>query len=52
MKANQAAFDIGQMAQRMAEGYFTHVAAIRIATDPRAPVLSPPTEPGKLVPEG
>jgi hypothetical protein len=52
MKANQAAFDISQMADRMAQGYFTHAAAVRIATDPRAPARSPPTEPGKLVPEG
>jgi hypothetical protein len=52
MKVNQAAFDVGQMAQRMAEGYLMHVAAIQIATDPRASALSPAVKPGQLVPEG
>jgi hypothetical protein len=28
-KVNQAAFDIGQMTERMAQGYATHVAAIQ-----------------------
>jgi hypothetical protein len=32
---NQAAFDIGQMIERVADGYYTHVAAIQIAGDPR-----------------
>lgn len=49
---NQAALDVGQMAQRLSEGYFTHLAAIQVAKDPRAIALSPPVEPGKLVPEG
>jgi hypothetical protein len=52
MKANQAAFKLGQMAERLAAGYHAHVAAIQIARDPRAPLLSPEVEPGKLVPEG
>ena len=33
LKVNQAAFDIGQMAERMAEGYFMHLAAIQVAKD-------------------
>jgi len=40
------------MAYRMYEGYFMHVAAIRVATDPRAQTLSPNVEPGQIVPVG
>jgi hypothetical protein len=50
LKANQAAFDIGQMTQRMVEGYFMHLAAIQVARDPRALALSPNVEPGQIVP--
>jgi hypothetical protein len=52
MKANQAAFEIGQMAERLAAGYNAHIAAIQIAGDPSATSLSPQVEPGKFVPEG
>jgi hypothetical protein len=38
---NQAAFDIGQMAHRMSEGYLMHLAVIQVATDPRSVALSP-----------
>jgi hypothetical protein len=31
MKANQAAYDVGQLAQDMGRGYAAHIAAIRIA---------------------
>ena len=31
MKANQAAFEVGQLAWDMARGYAAHIAAIRIA---------------------
>lgn len=31
MKANQAAYDVGQLAQDMARGYCVHITAIRIA---------------------
>jgi len=31
MKANQAAFDVGQLAQDMVRGYAAHIAAIRVA---------------------
>ena len=38
MKANQAAFEVGQLAWDMARGYATHIAAIRMAPrlDPQA----------------
>jgi hypothetical protein len=52
MKANQAAFNIGQMAERIAQGYYVHLAAIEVARDPRAVALSPKVEPGKRVPVG
>lgn len=52
LKPNQAAFDIGRMAYRMYEGYFMHVAVIRVATDPRAATLSPNVEPSQIVPVG
>ena len=52
LKANQAAFDIGQMAHRMFEGYYMHLAAIQVAKDPRAVTLSPNVEPGQMVPVG
>jgi hypothetical protein len=51
MKANQAAFDVGQMAQRMSDGYFMHMAAIQVAKSPHAMVLSPRVRPSS-VPEG
>ena len=47
---NQEAWDISQMAQRMSDGYFMHLAVIQVATDPRAVVLSPNVEPGQMVP--
>lgn len=52
MKANPAAFDAGQLAERMAIGFYTHAAAISVATDPRATLLSPQTLPGHIVPVG
>jgi hypothetical protein len=52
MKANQAAFETGQLAERMAQGYFAHSAAIAIATHPQAQALSPATLPGMQVPLG
>jgi hypothetical protein len=40
MKANQAAFEVGQLARDMARGYAAHIAAIRIAPrlDPKMAV--------------
>jgi hypothetical protein len=52
MKANQAAFEAGQLAERMAQGYSAHAAAIAVATHPDAQKLAPPTLPGMTVPLG
>ena len=52
MKANQAAFEVGQLASRMASGYLAHKAAITVATDPRAKMLVPPKQPGFIVSVG
>jgi hypothetical protein len=52
LKPIQAAFDIGKMAHRMAEGYYIHLAAIQVARDPRAIALSPNAAPGQIVPVG
>ena len=41
MKPNQAAFDAGQLAQRLTGGYFAHLTAITIVADPRADALAP-----------
>jgi hypothetical protein len=43
-KANQAAFDIGQLADRLAQGYYMHTAAMEVATDPRVKAIG-----GKMV---
>jgi hypothetical protein len=50
MKPNQAAFDAGQLAERLSEGYYAHLAAISVATDPRAAQLAPQIRPGHIVP--
>ncbi|HXH92049.1 MAG TPA: hypothetical protein VNN25_10750 [Thermoanaerobaculia bacterium] len=52
MKANQSAFDAGQLAERLAQGYYSHLAAIAVATDPRALKLAPRIRPGHTVPVG
>ena len=36
MKVNQAAFETGQLAERLVQGYFTHTAAIAVAKQPQA----------------
>jgi hypothetical protein len=46
---DQAAFNIGRLAHRMGEGYFTHLAAIQVATDPRAVALIPAARPGSNI---
>jgi hypothetical protein len=48
----KAALDLGQMAHRMVEGYYMHLAAIHVAKDPRAIFLSPTVEQGQMVPIG
>jgi hypothetical protein len=50
MKPNEEAFEVGQLAQRLAEGYYTYAAAIKIASNPRAEELIPVTQPGMTVP--
>lgn len=51
-KANQAAFDIGQMSERLAGTYMTYAAALTVASDPRAIALAPTINPGFVVPIG
>lgn len=52
MKANLAAFEAGQLAERMAQGYYAHSAAIAVATRPEAEGLIPAKLPGMTVPLG
>jgi hypothetical protein len=52
LKANQAAFEAGQLVERMVHGYFAHSAAIAVATQPDAQTLAPATLPGMTVPLG
>jgi hypothetical protein len=47
---NQVAWDIGRLAQRLVEEYYTHMAALHVAADPRAAALAPPIESGQAVP--
>jgi hypothetical protein len=47
---NQVAWDIGRLPQRLMEEYYTHMAALHVAADPRAAALAPPLEPGHAVP--
>jgi hypothetical protein len=46
---DQAAWDVGVMAQRLASEYYTHIAALHVAADPRAATFAPPVEPGEMV---
>jgi hypothetical protein len=45
---DQAAWDIGVLVQRLAGEYYTHMAALHVAADPRAAALAPPIEPGQI----
>jgi hypothetical protein len=47
---DQAAYDVGVMAQRLAEEYYTHIAALYVAANPRAAAFAPPLESGESVP--
>jgi len=47
---NQSAWDVGRLTQRLMEEYYTHMAALHVAADPRAAALAPPLEPGHAVP--
>ena len=46
---DQAAWDVGVMAQRLASEYYTHIAALHVAADPRTATFAPPVEPGEMV---
>jgi hypothetical protein len=48
----QTAFDIGQLAEQLAQGYYAHSAAIAVAAHPEAVRLVPATLPGHAVPVG
>lgn len=52
MIANKAACEISQLAQRMADGYFVHYAALTVAGDPNALALAPKTLNRIFVPVG
>jgi hypothetical protein len=51
-RVNQAAFDVGRLAERLAEGYYAYAAGIQIATDPRAKDLIGVAPTGHAVPVG
>jgi len=46
------ALAVGDLAHQLMWGYFSYLAAMTVAADPRAVALVPKTKPGKLVPEG
>jgi hypothetical protein len=48
--SDKAAWDVGILAQRLASEYFTHMAALYVASDPRVVALAPSVEPGQIVP--
>ncbi len=52
MRANQAAFAVGQLADRIYQGYYAYAAAIEVARDPRAKTLVPTTPLGQSVSVG
>jgi len=43
---------VGDLAHQLVGGYYSHLAAVTVASDPRATALMPATKPGRLVPEG
>jgi hypothetical protein len=51
-KANQAAFDAGKLAERLAGGYYAYIAALQVATDPLAKTLATNIPAGQIVPVG
>lgn len=52
LKTNQAAFDIGQLADQFFQGYYLQSAMLQVARHPNVGALSPPIEPGQAVPVG
>ena len=51
-KVNPRAFELGQFVQKMTEGYYSYLAAMTIASDPRASALIPEVEAGQIVSVG
>lgn len=51
-KSRQAAFDTGQLIEKLVAGYYGHLAATIIATDVRAVSMAPAIETGQNVPVG
>jgi len=51
-KINKQAIDIGQLAQKLAQGFYAYSAAMAVANDERAINLAPIVEPGQIVPVG
>jgi hypothetical protein len=47
---NQNAVHVATLAQRMVSQYFSHVASMHVARDPRSEMLGPQIEPGQAVP--
>jgi hypothetical protein len=52
VKVNQAAFDVGRLAERLADGYYAYTAAIQVAADRRAKELVPDIPEGEAAPVG
>ena len=50
MPRNEKAFVVGQRAERLVGEFYSLHAAITVATDPRAAQLTPPVQPGQIVP--
>jgi hypothetical protein len=48
--AQGAAFEIGRLAERLAQGYYAHVIAIEVARDPRSNALVGSAPAGQAVP--
>lgn len=46
MPPDPKAAEVGNLAMRLATGYYAHLAAIQVAADPRAEELCPPPQPG------
>jgi hypothetical protein len=52
MSMNLAALSVGQRAQRLAEDFYSLLASLVVAADPRAETLAPAILPGQVVPVG
>lgn len=52
MISNQAAFEVGRMAERLAEGYYAYTAVIEVAANPKTKELISKIPEGEAVPVG